>query len=110
MSTETKISPAFKPFLTDVDVDDKREAIVIYQAPQIEGLPLRGRLRELKRRLDEVKQQAAIQKVVEEKLFDNYQKTTWDLGYRDRPLAVSSIGYDTLPVATVEVTRKSLPA
>jgi hypothetical protein len=60
--TNTKISPAFEPFLADSGEDGKRDAIVIYQAPPIEGLHLRGRLRELKRRLDKVKEQATLQK------------------------------------------------
>ncbi len=111
MSIKAKISPAFEPFLADIHEDDKREAIVIYQATEkIEGLPLRGRMRELKRRLEVVQKQAISNKVVEKKLFDNYQKASWDLGYTEQPLAVSSIGAETLPVATVEVTPKTLTA
>ena len=110
MSTETKISPAFEPFLADSGEDGKRDAIVIYQAPPIEGLPLRGRLRELKRRLDEVKEQATLQKVVEQKVLNNYQQASRDLGYTRQPLKTSAIGSGTLPVATVEVTRKTLEA
>ncbi|MDZ8089177.1 MAG: S8 family serine peptidase [Nostoc sp. DedQUE12b] len=108
MSTESKISPAFEQFLADTSEDDKRDAIVIYQAPPIEGLPLRGRLRELKRRLDEVKEQAQIQKAVEQKVIANYQEASRDLGYTKQPLKISSIGTGTLPVATIEVTRKTL--
>ncbi len=110
MSTETKISPAFEPFLADSGEHGKRDAIVIYQAPPIEGLPLRGRLRELKRRLDEVKEQATIQKAVEQKVLTNYQQASRDLGYTEQPLKASTIGSGTLPVATVEVTRKTLEA
>ncbi|MEJ6481438.1 S8 family serine peptidase [Nostoc punctiforme UO1] len=108
MSTESKISPAFEQFLADTSEDDKRDAIVIYQAPPIEGLPLRGRLRELKRRLDEVKEQAQVQKAVEQKVIANYQEASRDLGYTKQPLKISSIGTGTLPVATIEVTRKTL--
>jgi subtilisin family serine protease len=110
LSTETKISPAFEPFLADSGEDGKRDAIVIYQAPPIEGLPLRGRLRELKRRLDEVKEQATIQKAVEQKVLTNYRQASRDLGYTEQPLRASTIGSGTLPVATVEVTRKTLEA
>ncbi|WP_445633312.1 S8 family serine peptidase [Nostoc sp. DSM 114161] len=108
MSTESKISPAFEQFLADTNEDDKRDAIVVYQAPPIEGLPLRGRLRELKRRLDEVKEQVQLQKAVEQKVIANYQEASRDLGYTKQPLKTSSIGTGTLPVATVEVTRKTL--
>ncbi|RAM52507.1 MAG: peptidase S8 and S53 subtilisin kexin sedolisin [Hapalosiphonaceae cyanobacterium JJU2] len=110
MSTESKISPAFEPFLADSGEDSKRDAIVIYQAPPIDGLPLRGRLRELKRRLDEVKEQAVIQKAVEQKVLTDYQQASLDLGYTEQPLKASPIGSGTLPVATVEVTRKTLEA
>jgi subtilisin family serine protease len=110
LSTETKISPAFEPFLADSGEDGKRDAIVIYQAPPLEGLPLRGRLRELKRRLDEVKEQASIQQAVEQKVLTHYQEASRDLGYAEQPLQTSTIGSGTLPVATVEVTRKTLTA
>ncbi|MBV9389338.1 MAG: hypothetical protein JOZ78_23190 [Chroococcidiopsidaceae cyanobacterium CP_BM_ER_R8_30] len=110
MSTESKISPAFEPFLADSGEDGKREAIVIHQAPPIEGLPLRGRLRELKRRLDEVKEQAGLQKTVEQKVLTHYQQASRDLGYTKQPLKASTIGSSTLPVTTVEVTRKTLEA
>ncbi len=110
MSFQTKISPAFEPFLADSGEDDKRDAIVIFQAPPIEGLLLRGRLRELKRRLDEVKEQVAIQKAVEQKALTDYQAASRDLGYAETPLQTAAIGTGTLPVATVEVTRKTLAA
>lgn len=111
MSIENKISPAFEAFLADIEEDDKRDAIVIYQAPQTEGLPTRGRLREVKRRMQEqVRQQVAIQKEVAEELFENYQEASKDLGYHDEPLEVSTIGSGSLPMATVEVTAKTLEA
>lgn len=110
MITNTKISPAFEPFLADSGEDGKRDAIVIYQAPPIEGLHLRGRLRELKRRLDKVKEQATLQKMVEQKVLTHYQEASRDLGYTEQPLKTSTIGAGTLPVATVEVTRRTLEA
>ena len=112
MITNTKISPAFEPFLADSGEDGKRDAIVIYQAPPIEGLHLRGRLREIKRRLDEVKEQASIQKTleVEQKVLTQYREASRELGYTEQPLKTSTIGSGTLPVATVEVTRRTLEA
>ena len=50
MSIENKISPAFEPFLADIDEDDKRDAIVIYEAPQSEGLLPRERVHEAEKR------------------------------------------------------------
>jgi len=110
LSTNTKISPAFEPFLADSGEDDKRDAIVIYQPPPIEGLPLRGRLRELKRRLNEVKDKAKLQAAVEQKVIANYQEASRDLGYTKQPLKTSTIGKGILPIANVEVTRKTLEA
>jgi subtilisin family serine protease len=105
-----KISPAFEPFLSESSENGKRDAIVIYKAPQINELPLRGRLRELKRRLDEVKHQATIQKAVEQKVRAYYQTASQDLGHTAQPLKFSSIGHSTLPIVNVEVTRQTLAA
>jgi subtilisin family serine protease len=106
----SKISPAFEPFLADSGENGKRDAIVIYKTPPIEGLHLRGRLRELKRRMDEVKQQATIQKSIEQRVLTHYNEVNLDLGYADRPLKSSHIGSGSLPIANIEVTRKTLAA
>lgn len=110
MNAKVKISPAFEPFLAESGPNDKRDAIVIYRVPTVEGPRVRGRLRELKMRLDYVEERAAIQKPVEEKLFKDYQKAGAKRLRGDQQLAVSAIGSSTLPVATVEVTRRTLPA
>jgi len=110
MSTATKISPAFEPFLAESGPNDKRDAIVIYRAPESKSLNVRGRLRELKMRLDYVKERAAIQKPVENRVFESYKKVGGKHFQGGKPLAVSTIGSSALPVATVEVTRKTLPA
>ncbi|MEL7355906.1 MAG: S8 family serine peptidase [Cyanobacteria bacterium J06560_6] len=110
MNSESKISPAFEPFLADSGENGRRDAIVVYQAPPIEGTHLRGRLRELRRRLDAVKQQAQAQKAIEQKVLTHYQECSQDLGSIKQPLQVSTIGSGTLPIATVEVTRKTLKA
>lgn len=110
LKLKTKISPAFEPFLAESGSQGKRDAIVIYKTPPLEGMPLRGRLRELNRRLDAVKQQAAQRKEIENRVFKTYQENTRDLGYADEPLATTSIASNTLPVAKVEVTRETLTA
>lgn len=108
MNPDNKISPAFEPFLAEMGQDDKRDAIVIYKAPPFEGLPPRGRLRELKSRMFQVQQRAAIKVAAE--IFEDYHEASHDLGYHDEPLAVSTIGSGALPMATVEVTPKTLEA
>jgi subtilisin family serine protease len=110
LNIEAKISPAFEPFLADSGENGKRDAIVIYQVPPTQKGHLRGRLRELKRRMDEVKEQAKLQNAVEQKVLNHYQQASRDLGYAEHPLKASGIGSGTLPVATVEVTRKTLAA
>jgi hypothetical protein len=109
MKTESKISPAFEPFLAESGPNDKRDAIVIYRAPESKDLNVRGRLRELKKRLDYVKERAAIQKPIENKVFESYQKVGGKRFQGEKPLTVSTIGSSALPVATVEVTRNTLP-
>ncbi|MDF5718665.1 MAG: S8 family serine peptidase [Rhizonema sp. NSF051] len=110
MDPENKISPAFEPFLAEMGQDDKRDAIVIYEAPQIEGSPPRGRLRELKQRLEQLQVQRRVAIRAAKELHDDYQEASQDLGYRDGLLEVSTIGSGALPVASVEVTRKTLEA
>ncbi len=109
MSVETKISPAFEPFLAESRRNDKRDAIVIYQAPKPETIPVGGRLREPRRRLDYLRERAALQKPVEEKLLENYQKASSERLRRDQEFEVSTIGSNALPITGVEVTRWSLP-
>ena len=109
MSTRTKISPAFEPFLNESGPNDKRDAIVVYRVP-IEELPVRGPSRELKMRLDYVEERAAVQRSVEEKILKDYQEAGTERLRGKLELEVSTIGSSTLPVATVEVTRRTLPA
>jgi subtilisin family serine protease len=109
MSNGAKISPAFEPFMEDSGPNDKREAIVIYRAPEQDGHRLRSRLRELRRRLDYVKARAAAQQQVQARVLGDYQKAGRKRLPGNQEPAVSTIGGNTLPVATVEVTRKTLP-
>jgi subtilisin family serine protease len=110
VSTKPKISPAFEPFLAESGPNDKRDAIVIYQAPASKKLRVRGRPQELQVRLDQVKEQAAIQEPVEQRIFEGYQRAGGERLRGDQELAVSTIGSRALPVASVEVTRRTLPA
>ena len=108
MSTETKISPAFEPFLAESGPNDIRDAIVIHRTEPTEGLRVRGRLRELQRRLDYVKERAAAQRSVQAKFFEDYQAVGSKHLRGDRQLNAAAIGAGTLPIATVEVTRNML--
>jgi subtilisin family serine protease len=104
----TKISPAFEPFLADSGRNDKREAIVIYDAPRPESPPVSGRSREPQRRRQYLNERAALQKPVEAKLLQNYQKASSERLRGDQQLEVSTIGSSALPITTVEVTRRTL--
>ena len=110
MNSHPRISPAFEPFLAESGPKDKREAIVIYRAPETEGPPVRGHLRALKQRLDYVKARAAAQKPIQTALFEDYRRAGAKHLPRREALGVSEIGGGALPVATVEVTRKTLSA
>lgn len=110
MTTRIKISPAFDPFLSGSGPRDKLDAIVIYRPPPAYPWPVRGRRRSLKQRLDYVKEVVRSQKPIEEKVLSDYQEEGSRRLAGKHKLAASSIGGATLPVATVEVTRKTLSA
>jgi subtilisin family serine protease len=110
MDPASKISPAFRAFLAESGPNDKCDGIVIYRAPAPTEVPPRARLLEIRKRLAHVRARASAQGKVETKLFDQFGK----IGKKSLPgrdqLAVSTIGRRTLPVATVQVTRNTLPA
>jgi subtilisin family serine protease len=107
MSIESKISPAFEPFMMESRKTDKREAIVIYRPEGEVGLTPRHRIRQLKRRLEHVRKSAAAQQAVQKKLRSGYHKA---LKAKDKHFQVLPIGANTLPVASVEVSRQTLLA
>jgi subtilisin family serine protease len=103
MTGEAKISPAFEPFLAESKRNDKRDAIVIYRAPAPESTPVTGRLREPQQHHQYLRERAALQRPVEDKLLKDYQEASGG-----QELEVASIGSSALPITTVEVTRKTL--
>lgn len=111
MSSERKISPAFEQYLAEGRPNDKRDAIVIYRLPgSDESEPrVRGRMRALKARLDDVKMRAAARGPIQEKLADSYRRAGAKHLTHDKDLQVTSIGADTLPVVAAQVTRRTLP-
>jgi serine protease AprX len=107
---DLKVSPAFQPFLADSGPENKRDAIVVYKAPPLEGLPVRGRLRVLKQRMASIKAQAAAQREIHAHIEQGYRKEGAKRMDVRQPLSMVPIGSSALPVAAVEVTRKTLPA
>lgn len=109
MNENAKISPAFEQFLADSGPRDRKQAIVILRPATANPPRLRGRLRQLKKRLDLISQEAAKQEPVRRKLIQSYLKTLGPASVGARP-AAQPIGSKTLqlPVMTAEVTRSSL--
>jgi len=110
MNTQAKISPAFEPFLAESGAADKREAIVVFRAPETAEPRVRGRLRALKQRLDFIKQRSEAQRPLQKELFEDYRKLSHKTSPGQLPLTASEIGGSALPVAAFEVTAKTLPA
>ena len=71
---------------------------------------MRGRLRVLKQRLASIKARAAAQREIHAQLEEGYRKEGARRMDVKQPLSMTPIGSSALPVAAVEVTRKTLPA
>jgi subtilisin family serine protease len=110
MSAKEKISPAFEPFMAESRRNDKRDAIVIYRTPVPKAPPVAGRSREPQKRLSYLKEVAALQRSVEERLLRGYKKASSESLRNGDELQVSAIGSSALPITTVEVTRATLRA
>ncbi|MGH9754848.1 MAG: S8 family serine peptidase [Blastocatellia bacterium] len=113
ITNETKISPAFAPFLANSGPDDIREAIVIFRSPgrsteQEEQSPS-GRLRAISERLKEVESRALSQQAVQREVLTGYQQAGSKSLPGKQELRFSAIGSNALPVAAVEVTPRTLP-
>ena len=104
-----KISPVFAPFMADTGAKVKRDAIVIYRASRPRQRAVRGRLAKLQSRLAAVKKRAQAQRPIEAKIFESYRKATVKHLGRGSKIAMACIGNRALPVAAVQVTRKTLP-
>lgn len=106
--TPSKISLAFEQHLAKVGPSGKCDAIVVYRAPTRPPVRVRGRLRALKARLDQIKQGAEGHIPVQKRLFQSYQKLGAKASSPQGKLSFSTIGENTLPVAWVEVTPDSV--
>src|SRR5882672_4940108 len=113
ITSETKISPAFAPFLADSGPDDIREAIVIFRSPERPTEPERqsptGRLRALGERLKEVASRKLSQQVVQREVLNGYQQAGSKSLPGKQKLRVAVIGSNALPIAAVEGTPRTLP-
>lgn len=111
MSDYNKISHAFELFLEKSGPNDRHDAIVIYRAPNDRQVRVRGRLKKLKQRLDFIKNRASVNQPIQKKFFKDFHKLSDKLLPKSsRQLEAFEIGANTLPVASVQVTRKTLPA
>jgi serine protease AprX len=95
LNPEDKISPAFEAYLADSKRRDKYEAVVIYQAPQIELSPAHNRSHI-------VRAQAAAH----DQVANRIHAVVHDL--LDDSFSISRIGGGALPALTVEVTAAAL--
>jgi serine protease AprX len=109
LSAESRISTAFQSFFAEADPNEKREAIVIYRAPAPNAPRVRGRLGQLKSRLEMIKASAAAQRPIQKGLFESYHKAVGKPRSGTPELAATSIGKNTLPVSKIDVTLKTLP-
>lgn len=113
---QEKISPAFEPFLAESGNNDKRDALVIYRTYADSVPPLRGRLRSLKEKLDDIAFRAvtasATHQQTQAQLFEIYKRESLRRMPKTKPqhLAMSSIGSAAFPIAAIEVTRLTLSA
>ncbi|MGO8818066.1 MAG: hypothetical protein ACLQVG_25760 [Terriglobia bacterium] len=108
LTEPAKISATFEQVLAKMGPTKKCDAIVIYRAAPTELVRVRGRLRALKARLDKIKQSTEINRPVQSRLFQSYQKVSAKASTPKGGLAFSTIGENTLPVAWVEVTTDSV--
>jgi hypothetical protein len=70
---EIKISRAFEQYLAECGPNDKRDAIVIFKAPETAGR-VRGRVSALKQRLNLVKDHAAANGPLQMRVLEQYQR------------------------------------
>jgi subtilisin family serine protease len=110
MGNELKISPTFGSFLAESGPNDKQDALVVFRAPTASFPPVRGRLRQLKNRLDAIEEQARAIQPAQTTLFEGYERASSKRLPAGQHLAATPVGGGSLPVATIEVTRKTLSA
>ncbi len=107
MTVINKISPALAAFRSGSDDKDTREALVIYSPPTPAIPPrVRGRNRIMQARLNQVKQNAVMQKNLQHKLFKGFAAET--MRPSDGPTLQTAPVGDVLPVQWVKLTAEKL--
>jgi len=113
ITSETKVSPAFAPFLAESGPNDIRDAIVIFRSPDRpadqEKKSPSGRLRAVSERLKEVESRKLSQQAIQREVLTGYQQAGSKSLPGKQELRFSAIGSNALPVAAVEVTPSTLP-
>lgn len=104
-----KVSPAFQGCFSHRTQKDKNDAIVIFKVPERKHTPVNGRLGQLSMRLQYAQERAKIYKPLGEKVLTEYKAASTKSRGRGPALSGSTIGDGELPVATVEVTQRTLP-
>src|SRR4030095_5542658 len=105
ITSETKVSPAFAPFLADSGHNDIRDAIVIFRSaessPGKKEKRSTGHLRALSARLKEVKSRSLSQQAINHEVLAGYQHEGSKSLPGNQELQFSTIGSDVLQVAAV---------
>jgi subtilisin family serine protease len=111
MEGRHKISPAFEEFMAGCGPNDKKDAIVVFGPPAAAEEPqrVRGRMRTLQQRLRAVRESAAAQQPAQTKVLDSYQREGSKMLPGDKQVEAGPVGTSTMPVAKVEVTKRTLP-
>ncbi len=125
ITSETKISPAFAPFLADSGPDDIRDAIVIFkpsdrlpgqeagqeadQPSEKEEQTSLGKLRALGAKLEAVKLRSTSQLATQREILTTYQQAGSQSLPGKQELRFAPIGSNALPIAAVEITPRTLP-
>jgi subtilisin family serine protease len=110
-----KVSPAFEGFFTEGRPEDRQEALVVYRVPQAAAVrpATEGRVSSPKK-LQYLRRLEKAQAPVQEKILRHYERSG-GRALRTRPgrsgrVATEDVGGRGLPVAAVQLTRKTLPA
>ncbi len=106
------LSPSFEPFLAEAEPTNTLEVIVLFRPPTPPSPNPRGRLRDLKERLAEIKKKAKGAQPLVAGLEDHYLRAAVDRQPESKALGLSlrPVAGAKLPVAVATVTRETLPA
>jgi len=87
--------------------DIRQEAIVIYNAPEVDGSRIRGRLRVLQQRLNSIKARISAQRPIGAKIIETCRRVN-EKDAVTKPYAITSLGNGVLPCIKMEINNNSL--